>query len=37
VTGGVEPAGPFRVYLGAAPGSGKTIAMLGDGQRGVSA
>jgi two-component system sensor histidine kinase KdpD len=33
VTDGVEPAGPFRIYLGAAPGTGKTIAMLGEGQR----
>jgi two-component system, OmpR family, sensor histidine kinase KdpD len=33
VTGGVGPAGPFRIYLGAAPGTGKTIAMLGEGQR----
>ena len=36
MTGAVEPAGnsaPFRVYLGAAAGSGKTIAMLGEGQR----
>jgi two-component system, OmpR family, sensor histidine kinase KdpD len=33
MTGSVEPAGPFRVYLGAAPGTGKTIAMLGEGQR----
>jgi two-component system, OmpR family, sensor histidine kinase KdpD len=27
------PTGPFRVYLGYAPGTGKTIAMLGEGQR----
>ena len=33
VTAAVEPASPFRVYLGAAAGSGKTIAMLGEGQR----
>ena len=33
MTGGVEPVGPFRVYLGAAAGTGKTIAMLGEGQR----
>ena len=25
--------GPFRIYLGPAPGTGKTIAMLGEGQR----
>ena len=24
---------PFRIYLGAAPGTGKTVAMLGEGQR----
>jgi two-component system, OmpR family, sensor histidine kinase KdpD len=36
MTGAVEPAGPFRVYLGAAPGSGKTVAMLGEGQRRLS-
>jgi two-component system, OmpR family, sensor histidine kinase KdpD len=29
----VEPAGPFRIYLGAAPGVGKTYAMLSEGQR----
>jgi two-component system, OmpR family, sensor histidine kinase KdpD len=29
----VEPAGHFRVYLGAAPGVGKTYAMLSEGQR----
>jgi two-component system, OmpR family, sensor histidine kinase KdpD len=33
MTRGVGPAGPFRVYLGAAPGTGKTVAMLGEGQR----
>ena len=33
MTSAVEPASPFRVYLGAAAGSGKTIAMLGEGQR----
>ena len=33
MTGAVEPAAPFRVYLGAAAGSGKTLAMLGEGQR----
>jgi two-component system, OmpR family, sensor histidine kinase KdpD len=33
MTAGVEPAGPFRVYLGAAAGTGKTIAMLAEGQR----
>jgi two-component system sensor histidine kinase KdpD len=31
--GEVEPAGHFRIYLGAAPGVGKTYAMLGEGQR----
>jgi two-component system, OmpR family, sensor histidine kinase KdpD len=29
----VEPAGHFRVYLGPAPGVGKTYAMLSEGQR----
>jgi len=29
----VEPAGHFRLYLGAAPGVGKTFAMLSEGQR----
>jgi two-component system sensor histidine kinase KdpD len=29
----VEPAGHFRVYLGAAPGVGKTFAMLDEGHR----
>src|SRR6202046_68251 len=29
----VEPAGHFRIYLGAAPGVGKTYAMLSEGQR----
>ena len=29
----VEPAGHFRIYLGAAPGVGKTYAMLGEAQR----
>jgi two-component system, OmpR family, sensor histidine kinase KdpD len=29
----VEPAGHFRIYLGAAPGVGKTCAMLSEGQR----
>ena len=29
----VEPAGRFRIYLGAAAGVGKTYAMLGEGQR----
>jgi two-component system sensor histidine kinase KdpD len=29
----VEPAGRFRVYLGAAPGVGKTYAMLNEGRR----
>jgi two-component system, OmpR family, sensor histidine kinase KdpD len=31
--GEVEPIGPFRIYLGAAPGVGKTYAMLSEGQR----
>jgi two-component system sensor histidine kinase KdpD len=30
---GVEPAGHFRLYLGAAAGVGKTFAMLNEGQR----
>jgi two-component system, OmpR family, sensor histidine kinase KdpD len=29
----VEPTGHFRIYLGAAPGVGKTYAMLSEGQR----
>jgi two-component system sensor histidine kinase KdpD len=29
----VEEAGPFRIYLGAAPGVGKTYAMLSEGHR----
>ena len=29
----VKPTGPFRIYLGAAPGVGKTYAMLSEGQR----
>jgi two-component system sensor histidine kinase KdpD len=29
----VGPAGHFRIYLGAAPGVGKTFAMLGEGHR----
>jgi len=33
VGGEVEPAGHFRIYLGAAPGVGKTYAMLSEGQR----
>ena len=33
VIGAVEPAGPFRIYLGAAPGVGKTYAMLSEGHR----
>jgi two-component system, OmpR family, sensor histidine kinase KdpD len=33
VTGGAEPGGHFRIYLGVAAGSGKTIAMLDEGQR----
>jgi two-component system sensor histidine kinase KdpD len=32
-TGEVEETGPFRIYLGAAPGVGKTYAMLSEGQR----
>jgi Osmosensitive K+ channel His kinase sensor domain len=32
-TGEVEAAGHFRIYLGAAPGVGKTYAMLSEGQR----
>src|SRR5271170_7234540 len=31
--GEVGPAGHFRIYLGAAPGVGKTYAMLSEGQR----
>ena len=31
--GEVEPAGHFRIYLGAAPGVGKTYAMLSEGHR----
>ncbi len=31
--GEVEPAGQFRIYLGAAPGVGKTYAMLSEGRR----
>src|SRR5580658_2563063 len=30
---GVEPAGHFRLYLGAAAGVGKTFAMLNEGHR----
>jgi two-component system sensor histidine kinase KdpD len=33
VTATVEPPGRFRVYLGAAPGVGKTYAMLSEGRR----
>jgi two-component system sensor histidine kinase KdpD len=33
VTSAVGPAGPFRIYLGAAAGTGKSVAMLGEGQR----
>ena len=29
----VEPSGHFRIYLGAAPGVGKTYAMLSEGHR----
>ena len=32
-TGEVKEVGPFRIYLGAAPGVGKTYAMLSEGQR----
>jgi two-component system, OmpR family, sensor histidine kinase KdpD len=32
-TSGAEGAGHFRVYLAAAPGAGKTIAMLDEGRR----
>jgi K+-sensing histidine kinase KdpD len=32
-TGEVEPAGHFRIYLGAAPGVGKTYAMLSEGHQ----
>ena len=32
-TSEVEAAGRFRIYLGAAPGVGKTYAMLSEGQR----
>ena len=31
--GEVKEVGPFRIYLGAAPGVGKTYAMLSEGQR----
>jgi len=33
VTGSAETAGRFRIYLGVAPGAGKTVAMLGEGHR----
>jgi two-component system, OmpR family, sensor histidine kinase KdpD len=33
VTATVDPPGRFRVYLGAAPGVGKTYAMLSEGRR----
>src|SRR3984957_20109858 len=33
IAGEVEPVGPFRIYLGAAPGVGKTYAMLSEGHR----
>lgn len=33
VAGAVDPAGHFRIYLGAAPGVGKTYAMLDEGHR----
>ncbi len=32
-TGSVEPTGRFRIYIGAAPGVGKTFAMLDEGRR----
>jgi K+-sensing histidine kinase KdpD len=32
-TAEVEQVGPFRIYLGAAPGVGKTYAMLSEGHR----
>jgi Osmosensitive K+ channel His kinase sensor domain len=32
-TDDVEEVGPFRIYLGAAPGVGKTYAMLSEGHR----
>lgn len=32
----VEPAGRFRIYLGAAAGVGKTVAMLDEGERRLS-
>ena len=32
----VEPAGKFRIYLGAAAGVGKTVAMLDEGLRRLS-
>lgn len=33
LAGPVEPAGRFRIYIGAAPGVGKTFAMLDEGRR----
>ena len=33
IAGEVEQVGPFRIYLGAAPGVGKTYAMLSEGHR----
>ena len=33
MTATVEPPGRFRIYLGAAPGVGKTYAMLSEGHR----
>ena len=33
IAGGVRPAGQLRVYLAAAAGAGKTIAMLDEGLR----
>ena len=32
-TGNIEPTGRFRIYLGAAAGVGKTVAMLDEGWR----
>jgi len=33
ITGAVEAAGHFRIYLGVAIGAGKTVAMLDEGHR----
>src|SRR3954469_17015890 len=32
---GAPPLGRLRIYLGSAPGVGKTYAMLGEGRRGL--